>query len=117
MKKVIRLTESDLIKLVQRVINEQSGDYEKIKEFVQVFQPLGVMWTQNKLDDTASLSPSDEVGIGDRLSFVRKGRDGIKCKLKRDGNTIQCQDKNGITNFNLTNDIIKFKKWISNPNH
>jgi len=112
MKKVVRLTESDLTRIVKRVILENENS--KIKEFVDVFKPLGVMWTQNKFDDKAYLSPSIEVGIGDRLSFNRINRPEIKCKLKRDGNTILCQDKNGITNFNLTTEFVKFKKWISN---
>jgi hypothetical protein len=36
MKKIIRLTESDLIKIVKRVINEQNSDpfYEVVKEFI-----------------------------------------------------------------------------------
>jgi hypothetical protein len=89
----------------------------KIKEFVDVFKPLGSMWTQNKFDNTSYLSPSIEVGISDRLSFIQKSRPEIKCKLKRDGNTIECQDKNGIIKFNLTTEFVKFKKWISNYEH
>ena len=101
----------------KNVISEQSDPVIKIREFVNSFLPLGAMWVQNKMDNTSYLSPSSKVGVGDRLSFVRKGRNDIKCKLKRDGETIECIAKDGVQNFNLLNDFESFRKWLSNPNH
>ena len=53
MKKVIRLTESDLVRLVKRVINENEEYLEKIRTLVdaehfesalQFAETLGTMW-------------------------------------------------------------------------
>ena len=120
MSKIVRLTESDLIRLVKKVINEnQSQDMVKIKEFVDEFKPLGVMWVQDEFDKTAVMSPSPEVGVGERISFIRKDKPEIKCKLRNglNGYIIRCQDKNGSTDFNLNTEFVKFKKWISNYVH
>jgi len=112
MAKIIRLTESDLTRIVRRVIKE-SNEMGKIKEFKELFSPLGVMWIQNENDSTAYMPQEGESNTGGRLSFTRKGKN-ITCKLKRDGVTIQCQDGDKIMKFNLDTELDKVRKWMSN---
>jgi len=54
MKKVIKLTESDLTRIVKRVINEQSSTKDEI---LKIQQSLNKVWTNVKIKEDGILGP------------------------------------------------------------
>lgn len=124
-KKIIRLTESDLIKLVKKVIKEQKKGISNtplMTKFVQKFMPLGVNWKlagPNDYDSKmAYVAKSNDLMIdgfeGKPLIFIHTKKPSIRCFLRKDGKTIMCSSYGDLKSFDITSQFGDFLKWISN---
>jgi hypothetical protein len=83
MKKIVKLTESDLMRIVQRVINEQEGDTDKtrleglIQDYVKNKKEISADWIFSKTPNDVQ-GPSKDPTIGSR--YIAKNPDFNRIK-------------------------------------
>jgi TRAP-type C4-dicarboxylate transport system substrate-binding protein len=125
MKKIVRLTESDLVRIVKRVINEQSQDAEKFfrKKYPTVIEMAE--YADNKVGSTMNRGLSF---LSDNNGFYIKTSSQSKINPLADDNQLMFSAlKNGKTSITYNNDygvdptpipfprtFSEFKRWFDN---
>ena len=74
-KRVIRLTENDLVKIVKRVVNEQ--DYREETKFKMALQDFLNQKIKAGLDPDGAMGPKTEAAIAKYQSLIGVDADGI----------------------------------------
>jgi hypothetical protein len=107
MKKIIRLTESDLVRIIKRVISEQEqGPTEQ--DFIKTLESNGftIYTSQKKLDDVIG---QGKINLSLAEWVYVKGEEGLSCrKNKKDGEifftrrTIKVRNPDYFGTYNIT---------------
>lgn len=109
MKKIVRLTESDLIKIVKRVIKEENSSQMDSSEFMDYLNQNGIQISQDKIDSL----PEDEELINppqETLNKDPKLRD-VWGKLK--DAILNADEKQLIDAYKKISNVFKNKHWYN----
>jgi len=109
MKKIVRLTESDLIKIVKRVIKEENSSQMDSSEFMDYLNQNGIQISQDKIDSL----PKDEELINppqETLNKDPKLRD-VWGKLK--DAISNADEKQLIDAYKKISNVLKNKHWYN----
>ena len=104
MKKVIRLTESDLTRIIKRVINESSLNMAEMNKYNGITaDDVFDCSKKNNFDLNITMPiPNDTYGLGQscqRLLKTKKDKDAMECAFLISGNLSTLYEKKGIAGF------------------